>query len=178
MLGPRSRRELDALGRARCGARKMPQGPEPLCCEERPGELGLLSLEQRRLRGIPAVAGSTCREAPRGRSRALPGGAQGRARRPRARPGAREAPPAPQQHVRAGRVPEPWPRLPREGLGAAPCTAPAAPARGAGRRLRGLLEHAWDQRDPGGLQPQAGWDSVTITWVRLLPGACPHPRPP
>lgn len=76
MLGPRSRRELDALGRARCGARKMPQGPEPLCCEERPGELGLLSLEQRRLRGIPAVAGSTCREAPRGRSRALPGGAQ------------------------------------------------------------------------------------------------------
>ena len=49
----------------------MLPGPEPLCCEERLRELGLLGLEQGRLRGSSPMAVSTRREVRRGRSHFL-----------------------------------------------------------------------------------------------------------
>ena len=46
----------------------------------------------------------------------------------------------------AGRVPQPWPRLPREGLGAARGGLQQPPARGAGHPARGAA-------GPGGGEP-------------------------
>jgi len=53
---PQYQRDLGILERAQGRATRMMKALEHLCCEERLGGLGLLSLEKRRLRGISSVS--------------------------------------------------------------------------------------------------------------------------
>ena len=73
-LGPQYKRDVEILKRAQQRATKMRKDLEHLACEQRPGELGLLSLEKRRLRGISPRAGNPRRE---GAKRPQPGSVQG-----------------------------------------------------------------------------------------------------
>lgn len=58
---------LGTLERAQCRATKVVKELQHRCCEEWLRELGLLHLEQRRLR-IPCMAINACREGQRGRT--------------------------------------------------------------------------------------------------------------
>jgi len=49
---PQYKRDMDGLERVQQRAAKMMKGLEQLSCEERPKELGLFRLEQRRRRGM------------------------------------------------------------------------------------------------------------------------------
>ena len=63
MWSPQYRRDIDLLEHVQRRATKMIQGMEHLSCEDRLRELGLFSLEKRRLQGDLRVAFSISRGA-------------------------------------------------------------------------------------------------------------------
>jgi len=70
---PQHKRDTDILERHQQKAMKTMKGWEHLSCEERLRELGLFSLEKRRLRGDLLMSINTCRE---GAKRMEPGSPQ------------------------------------------------------------------------------------------------------
>ena len=80
------------------------------------GGLGLFSVGKRGLRGISSMGSHPYLQGgcPRGRSHALPRGAQCQDQSPWAHAGTQEGPSAQQETLFTGRVAQPWPRLPRE----------------------------------------------------------------
>ena len=57
--GPQHGKDTELWERGQRGGTEMVGGLEPLCCEDRLGELGLFSPEKRRLRGdLPAPSGA------------------------------------------------------------------------------------------------------------------------